>query len=83
MGRGLQYLGADVREIEPDTSMTTSTGAIGEIQGFPPTVTQALHPIAGYRVTQECSREEAQPASNAPSLLPRERQWMIGVSQLA
>jgi hypothetical protein len=67
VGSGLNYLGAYVREIEPDTSMTTSTGGIGEVQGFPPKVTQRLHPIAGYRVTHECSWEEAQSAANASS----------------
>jgi hypothetical protein len=45
VGGGLKYLGAYVREIEPDTSMTTNTGGIGEIQGFPPTVTQALRRV--------------------------------------
>jgi hypothetical protein len=65
IGGGLKYLGAYVREIEPDTSMTTNTGGIGKIQGFPPTVTQALRPVADYRVTHVCSWEEPQSANNA------------------
>jgi hypothetical protein len=65
VGGGLKYLGARVREIAPDTSMTTNTGGIGEVQGFPPKVTQALRPVAGYRVTHVCTWEEPQSASNA------------------
>jgi hypothetical protein len=67
VGSGLNYLGAYVREIAPDTSVTSSTGGIGEVQGFPPNVTQTLHPVAGYRVTHRCSWEEAQSATTASS----------------
>jgi hypothetical protein len=64
VGAGLKYLGAYVREIVPDTSTTTNTGGIDTGSGFPPTVTQTLHPVRGYRVTHECSWEESQPPSS-------------------
>jgi hypothetical protein len=64
VGAGLNYLGAYVREIVPDTSTTTNTGGIGSLDGFPPKVTQALHPVRGYRVTHECTWEESQPPSS-------------------
>jgi hypothetical protein len=67
VGGGLNYLGAYVREMTPDTSVATSTGGIGDVQGFPPNATQTLHPVAGYRVTHECSWEGAQSATYGSS----------------
>lgn len=80
VGSGLNYLGAYVREIQPDTSMTTSTGGIGTVQGFPPKVTQTLHPVAGYRVTDACSSEGAQ---SATSVFPAYTELDVGIGRRA
>ena len=52
---GLTYLGAFVREIPGLTAASTHTGAIGDIAGFPPTVSETLHPVAGSPVTHQCA----------------------------
>jgi hypothetical protein len=49
-GTGLRFLGAVVRVIHPGTN-----DSIGEEAGYPPRVTDVLHPVAGYRVTQQCN----------------------------
>jgi hypothetical protein len=62
VGTGLDNLGAYIREIVPGQS---SSGGIDTSSGFPPKVTQTLHPVHGYRVTHECSWEGSQPPSPA------------------
>jgi hypothetical protein len=47
---GLRYLGAFVREIPANASSQIG----GNTAGFPPAVTEALHPVAGYPVTHPC-----------------------------
>jgi hypothetical protein len=55
VGDGLTYLGAFVREIPGLTDTSTRTGAIGNIAGFPPTVSETLRPVAGTPVTHPCT----------------------------
>jgi hypothetical protein len=63
VGNDASYLGAYVREITPESATTDSSPGIDTGEGFPPKVTQRLHPVAGYRVTHECSWEGPQPAN--------------------
>jgi hypothetical protein len=49
-GSGYVYVGALVREFR-----FASNESILDVSGFPPHVTQALHPVAGYAVTTPCS----------------------------
>ena len=49
-GTGLDFLGAVVRVIHAGAN-----DSIGEEAGYPPRVTEVLHPVAGYRVTQQCN----------------------------
>jgi hypothetical protein len=60
VGGRLNYLGAFVREIPGLTVDSTRTGAIGGTQGFPPTVSETLRPVAGYQVTHQCASSGAQ-----------------------
>ncbi len=55
-GNGLRLIGAFVRLIPVDAG-----GAIGEIPGFPPQVSEVLQPIDGYAVTQQCNFNSSEP----------------------
>lgn len=72
-GNSLHFLGAFARLIPVDTG-----GAIGSVGGFPPHVLQALQPVAGFAVTQQCNFN-----SNQPPAPTSTSEIDVGVSRLA
>jgi hypothetical protein len=55
VGSGLTFLGAFVREIPAGPSGAPTSGSIGTVEGYPPTISGAHHAVAGYPVTHQCS----------------------------
>jgi hypothetical protein len=76
VGTGLHFLGAVVRVVHAGAN-----NAIGVEAGYPPRVTEVLHPLAGYRVTQQCTFTRDGQPNGQPS---RRRSSMSGsVSRLS